>query len=175
MFFSPLSFTFWRGIIWIPEMRGKGVSKSVSLLVFFCSYVLFYRVAPKLFQIIILFGFNFGDLFLVSWISLDIFCGPPWASWIFFCVALRAKKCRMSHAKMAFLKRLFFLGVFDLLMVFMGSSRLLLGRCSPRMDSNMSLKISSDSSQQYVNFEYKTCKSGQQKFRQYLFKMRSPP
>ena len=128
-----------------------------------------------MFQIIILFGFNFG---IFSW-----FLGVLWIYYVgllgvlnlFLCVALRAKKCRMSHAKMAFLKRLFFFGVFDLLMVFMGSSRLLLGRCSPRMDSNMSLKISSDSSQQYVNFEYKTCKSGQQKFRQYLFKMRSPP
>ena len=27
--FSPLSFIFWRGIIWTPEMWGKGVSEVV--------------------------------------------------------------------------------------------------------------------------------------------------
>ena len=128
-----------------------------------------------MFQLIILFGFNFG---IFSW-----FLGVLWIYYVgllgvlnlFLCVALRAKKCRMSHAKMTFLKRLFFFGVFELLMVLMGSSRLLLGRSSPRMDSNMSLKISSNSSQQNVNFDDKTCNSGQQKCRQDLFKMRSPP
>ena len=60
-------------------MRGKGVSKTVSLLFFFLSYVLFYRVAPKLFQIIILFGFNFGifSWFLgVLWIYFVGLLGP---------------------------------------------------------------------------------------------------
>ena len=74
-----------------------------------------------------------------------------------------------------FFEKVVFFGVFELLMVLMGSSRLLLGRFSPRMDSNMSLKISSKSSQQNVNFDDKTCNFGQQKCRQNLFKMRSPP
>ena len=108
-----------------------------------------------MFQIIILFGFNFG---IFSW-----FLGVLWIYYVgllgvlnlFLCVALRAKKCRMSHAKMTFVKRSFFFGLFELLMVLMGSSRLLLGRSSPRMDSNMSLKISSNSSQQNVNFDGK--------------------
>ena len=175
MFFLPLSFTFWRGIIWIPEMRGKGVFKTVSLLVFFCLKFYFIGLLQNCSKLL---------YFLVSILGsflgfLEFFGYILWASLgllnLFLCVALRAKKCRMSHAKMTFLKRMFFFGVFELLMVFMGSSRLLLGRSSVRMDFTMSLNISSDGSQQNVNFDYKTCNSGQQKCRQYLFKMRSPP
>ena len=93
----------------------------------------------------------------------------------FFVCGPKSEKMSNVPRENDFCEKVVFFGLFELLMVLMGSSRLLLGRCSPRMDSNMSLKISSDSSQQNVNFEYKTCKSGQQKFRQYLFKMRSPP
>ena len=30
--FAPLSFIFWRGIIWTPEMWGKGVAEVVPFL-----------------------------------------------------------------------------------------------------------------------------------------------
>ena len=65
---SPLSFIFWRGIIWIPEMRGKGVSKiDLGLDFFSCAWVLEWvqKLVPIFF---IIFGINFGFLFLGSWI-----------------------------------------------------------------------------------------------------------
>ena len=68
MVLLPLSFTFWRGIIWIPEMRGKGVPKIDFFLDFFsCAWVLEWvqKLVPIFF---IIFGINFGFLFLGSWI-----------------------------------------------------------------------------------------------------------
>ncbi len=78
--FLPLSRFFWQGIIWTPEMRGKGVPKMGSIFVFFLLVVLAPKIAPKFVQILIIFGSNFGPLFLESWSSLGVFWEPSWAS-----------------------------------------------------------------------------------------------
>ena len=59
--FSPLSFIFWRGIIWIPEMRGKGVSKIDSVLDFFsCAWVL-----ERVQKLVPIFFYNFWSQFWI--------------------------------------------------------------------------------------------------------------
>ena len=77
--FSPLSFTFWRGIIWIPEMRGKGVPWTSFFLVYFCCAWVLERVQKLVPIFFIIFGLNFGFLFLGSsifWVSFGSHLGP---------------------------------------------------------------------------------------------------
>ena len=155
-------------------MRGKGVSKTVSLLVFFCLTFYFIGLLQNcsklLYCLVSILGSFLGFLEFfgyILWASLGLLnlflCGP------------KSEKMSNVPRENDFCEKVVFFGLFELLMVLMGSSRLLLGRSGPRMDSNMSLKISSKSSQQNVNFDDKTCNSGQEKCRQDLFKMRSPP
>ena len=80
MAFSPLSFTFWQGIIWIPEMRGKGVPEMSFFLDYFgCAWVLEWvqKLVPIFF---IIFGLNFGFLFFGVLDFLGVFWEPSWAS-----------------------------------------------------------------------------------------------
>ena len=84
MVFSPLSFTFWRGIIWIPEMRGKGVQLSLFFLVFNCSSI-FCSCCFKLVSIfVIIYCSNFGFLFWglgVFWVSFGSLLGSLDSFW----------------------------------------------------------------------------------------------
>ena len=80
MAFLPLSFSFWRGIIWTPEMWGKGVPKSRFFLAYFgCAW--FSELAPKSgFQFFVIFGFDFGFLFFGVLDFVGAFWEPSWAS-----------------------------------------------------------------------------------------------
>ena len=80
MVFLTLSFIFWRGIIWTPEMRGKGAPKMNLFLFFFgCAWVS--EWAPKLVPIFfIIFGLNFGFLFFGVLDFLGAFWEPSSAS-----------------------------------------------------------------------------------------------
>ena len=116
MVFLPLSFTFWRGIIWIPEMRGKGVPKMSFFLVYFgCAWVL--EWVQKLVPIFFIFGF----LFLGSWIfrvSFGSHLGPLEAFLRSLC---SQKPLKNTWFFFKFLEMKVF-GSLTLLMVLLGSS-----------------------------------------------------
>ena len=79
MVFIPLSFTFWRGIIWIPEMRGKGVQEIFLFLVYNCLPCFLPMLVPNWSNFLINFGSNFGSLFWglgVLWVSFGSLLGP---------------------------------------------------------------------------------------------------
>ena len=79
MAFLPLSFIFWRGIIWTPEMRGKGVPKFFLFLVNYC-LPLFAKVAQKLVHFFNNFWVQFWVSFFwglgVLWVSFGSLLGP---------------------------------------------------------------------------------------------------
>ena len=78
-FFTPLAF-FWRGIIWTPEMRGKGVPKMIFFLVYFCCAWVSEWAPKNWFQYFIIFGLNFGFLFFGILDFLGAFWEPSSAS-----------------------------------------------------------------------------------------------
>merc|ERR1711976_314235 len=150
--FSPLSFTFWRGIIWIPEMRGKGVSKIDFVLDFFsCAWVLEWvrKLVPIFF---IIFGINFGFLFLGSWIfrvSFGSHLGPLEA---FLRCLCSQKPLKNTWVFKVFGNEGFWFfeapdGSFGLILA-------LLGRSDPKLCSKMSFSIFLKSGK---NKFYKTC------------------
>ena len=68
MLFLPLSFIFWRGIIWTPEMRGKGVQKMFFWL-FFWAVLGFQSGLQKIGSNFLQFlGSILDSYFLGSWI-----------------------------------------------------------------------------------------------------------
>ena len=78
--FSPLSFIFWRGIIWTPEMWGKGLSEELFFGGVF-GYPFWDPVrVPKWVQILLIVGFNFRLFFGGFWSSLGASWEPSWAS-----------------------------------------------------------------------------------------------
>ena len=79
MAFLPLSFTFWQGIIWIPEMRGKGVQEMFLFLVYNCLPCFLPMLPQNWSNFFIIFGSNFGSLFWglgVLWVSFGSLLGP---------------------------------------------------------------------------------------------------
>ena len=77
--FSPLSFIFWRGIIWTPEMWGKGLAEEL-----FFGGVFGYPFwdpawVPKWVKKLLIFGFNFRlffGAFGAPWVPLGSLLGP---------------------------------------------------------------------------------------------------
>ena len=73
MVLLPLSFTFWRGIIWIPEMRGKGVPEMFFFWIIFA--VLGFQSGSK----------NWFQSFLWFLVSiLDSYFLGSWIFWVSF-------------------------------------------------------------------------------------------
>ena len=62
--FSPLSFIFWRGIIWTPEMWGKGLPEELFFGGVFGDPFWDPAWVPKWVKKLLIFGFNFRLFFL---------------------------------------------------------------------------------------------------------------
>ena len=130
MAFLPLSFTFWRGIIWTPEMRGKGVPKMDFFVVYFCLSFFLPKWAPKLVQFFMIFGSNFGSLFWglgFLWVSFGSLLGPLEALLRGLC----SQKPLKTKGFLRFLNMQFFASL-KLLMALLGSSWPLLGSLVPK-------------------------------------------
>ena len=134
--FSPLSFTFWRGIIWIPEMRGKGVPKSDFFLEFYCcAWVL--EWVQKLVPIFFNFFVSILDSYFLGswifWVSFGSHLGPL--------EAFLRSLCSQKPLKTNWFFKVFENEGFWFFEAPDGSSRLilaLLGRSDPKLCSKMS-------------------------------------
>ena len=141
MVFVPLSFIFWRGIIWIPEMRGKGVSKMGSLLGFF----LFGALVSNCDGFGVLKNqktlcFDLGSFFSVMWNPVGESQCTSWASRDSLEMPLLLKNIEKTYVFFVCFLRMFLFGVFDVFEGCFEYFAFLSGVFSSTMVSNMGIR-----------------------------------